>query len=459
MFASFVQAHREEMVSTLQDLLRIPSVKGPAVPNGPFGHATAEALQYMLDLGSRHGLRVKNVDGYAGHIEYGEGDEYVGVLSHLDVVPEGTGWTYPPFGAEIHDGKVYARGAVDDKGPAMSTFWALVALKELGMKPRRKIRLIFGLDEESDWECMKYYFEKEPAPLGGFTPDADFPMIYAEKGVCTLVIRVAADTDSLNPQVIRFEGGHRDNMVPDYALAVVDCHSETAASEWEQRIRKDARARQIDVDVEQRESHVEIRVRGVSAHGSMPHLGRNAIVSLAQVLSGQPVSNASMWRFVAAQDHEGKNLGIDDADDVTGALTSNLGCAALRNGQFELLFNIRFPVHLSADQVLERCRQYIPDKWFVDLRNTLDPLYVPLESPVIRVLQNVYRTQVGFDSEPLAIGGATYARTIPNAVAFGPQFPGDPDCAHQADESWSLERYLQCIQIYAHAMFELANTL
>ncbi len=459
MFETYVQQHREEMLTTLQTLLRIPSVKGPATPKYPFGLHVGTALEYMLSLGEQHGFTVKNVDGYAGHVEFGSGDEYIAVLSHLDVVPEGEGWTYPPYGAEIHDGKVFARGAIDDKGPAMSAFWALVALKELGYRPRRKIRLIFGLDEESDWDCMNYYFKHEQLPLGGFVPDADFPMIYAEKGVCTICVSVKADADSMNPQVIRFEGGYRDNMVPDYAMAVVDCHSETAAQEWEQKIRRDARARQIEVDVDLQGVHVQIIVRGLSAHGSMPHKGVNAIVMLAQLLSSQPVSNASMWRFIAGQDPDGKNLGIAASDDVTGSLTSNLGLAALRDGEYQLMFNIRYPIDMTVDQVVKTCREYVSDKWNVHTVHNLPPLYMPLDSPVIQVLQKVYREEVGEDATPLTIGGATYARAIPNAVAFGPQFPGQPDCAHQADESWNLDDYFRCIQIYAHAMLELANTL
>jgi succinyl-diaminopimelate desuccinylase len=459
MFQSFIEQHQDEIVHSLQQLLRIPSVKGPAQPSCPFGKDTADALNYVMELARSHGLSVRNVDGYAGHVEYGTGEEYVAVLSHLDVVPAGTGWTYPPFGAEIHDGHIYARGAIDDKGPAMSTLWALIALKELGCQPRRKIRLIFGLDEESDWECMRHYFKKEPLPLGGFAADADFPMIHAEKGVCTIRIDVKADGESLNPQVVHFQGGHRDNMVPDHAVAVVDCHSETAAREWEQRILRDARTRQIEVDVTLRGSEVHLAVHGVSAHGSTPDKGVNAITLLAALLSGQPVSNASMWRFIANQDTEGRNLGVHAEDDVTGTSTSNLGCAVLSDGVYSFMFNIRYPIDMKVDDVLSRCREYVSDKWNVELVHNLDPLYVPIDSPVIRALSEVYRREVGEEPVPLTTGGATYARAIPNAVAFGPQFPGQPDCAHHPDERWSLNDYFRCIQIYAHAMFELANTL
>ena len=302
MWAEFVERNRNEMVSTLQGLLQIDSVRGEAGPGQPFGEGPDRALRYMLELAEKRGFRTESVDGYAGHVEYGEGTDYIAVLSHLDVVPAGSGWTYPPFAAEVHDGKIYARGAVDDKGPAMSTLWALFALKDAGIQPKRKIRLIFGLDEESDWDCMAHYFEREPLPLGGFTPDSDFPLIYAEKGLATLRLVQAEDSDVMSPRVIRFEGGTRLNMVPDYAYAVVDCYSETAARDCEQKLLKDARQRQVELDISVSGTRLQLVVHGRSAHASHPDAGVNAIVLLAQLLGSQPIANSSMWRTIGLQD-------------------------------------------------------------------------------------------------------------------------------------------------------------
>lgn len=450
---------REEMVESLQQLLQVPSVKEPPEPDQPFGPGPARALAYALEMAEREGFTVKNVDGYAGHIEYGEGDEYVAVLAHLDVVPAGAGWTHPPFAAEIHDGKVYARGAIDDKGPAMSALWALIGLQRMGLRPKRKIRLILGLDEESDWKCMDHYFTKEPQPLGGFTPDADFPLIYAEKGVITIRVEVKADLDSMSPHVVAFEGGQRTNMVPDHAYAVLECHSETAAAEWEQKAHKSARQRQLDLDVNVSGSRVQIVSSGVSAHGSEPDQGVNAIVQLASVLSGQSISNTSMWRAMAAQDTKGTALGVESSDSVTGNLSANLGKAYLENNNYVFLFNIRYPIDLTKEELLTRCEEYVSDKWRVSLEDGHEPLYVPLDSAVVQTLSRVYTELTHEPSEPMAIGGATYARAIPNAVAFGPLLPGQADLAHQKDECWDLRDYVTCTKIYAHAMLELANTL
>ncbi|MCL6547612.1 MAG: dipeptidase PepV [Alicyclobacillus sp.] len=459
LFQDFIEKHRDRMIASLQGLLQIPSVEGEPAPGKPFGEGPAAALQYVLQLAEDLGLRACNVDGYAGHAEYGEGPEYVAVLGHLDVVPAGGDWTYPPFGAEIHDGKVYARGAVDDKGPVLSSLWALAAVRASGVRLKHRIRVIFGLDEESGWRCVQRYFQKEPLPIGGFSPDAEFPLIFAEKGVATVRLRLPADRQSMCPQVIRFEGGQRVNMVPDYAYAVVDCHSETEASEWEQELGKEARQRQVDVSLNVNGSLVQIVARGRAAHGSTPEQGVNAITALASLLGSRPVANASMWRMIGAQDTAGKGLGIDAGDDVCGPLTSNLGRGLLNDDAYTFWFNIRYPLAMKAQDVLARCRAHVSDKWEVSLEEDIPPLHVPLDSPVVQVLSRVYEERVGQVCRPIAIGGATFARAIPNAVAFGPLFPGQEEVAHQPDEYWAVDDFLRCTEIYAHAMYELANTL
>jgi succinyl-diaminopimelate desuccinylase len=459
-FTDWIESNHDAMVKSLVDLLRIRSVKGEGTEGMPFGEGPNEALEFVLHLASSMGFCVRNLNGYAGHVEFGDSEEYIAVLSHLDVVPAvSSDWTSDPFQAEIRNGYVYARGAIDDKGPALSTLWALYALKESSYVPRKKIRLIFGVDEESDWSCVDYYFRHEPMPVGGFTPDADFPLIYAEKGVATLRLRTPAELDSMTPCVIRLECGQRVNMVPDAAYCVIDCHSETAAREWEQRLQKESKSRQLDVDVSVHGSCIQLVVHGHSAHASTPDVGVNAIAGLAGLIVSAPISNSWMWRMIAAQDTRGKGLGMDCEDDITGPLTSNLGLATLDENTYAFSFNVRYPIHLDSNELIARCRSYVADKWEVDLVSNLDPHYVPTDSTIVQTLMQVYHQSTGENREPLVTGGATYARAIPNAVAFGPLFPGHLDLAHQQDECWSLQDFFKCAQIYAHAMMELSNNL
>ena len=221
-FLDRIQQEQPEMISTLQELIAIPSVKAdPAGADAPFGREIARALEYVLAWGERHGFTTKNLSGYAGHLEYGTGEELVGVLVHLDVVPAGEGWRFPPFSGTVADGKIYGRGANDDKGPAVAVMYALKALKESGVKLGKKIRIIFGCDEESGWQCMEHYFKHERKPDYGFTPDAYFPLINSEKGQMALKFEGRATADGDGVVLLAFTGGTRRNVVPESAEAVL----------------------------------------------------------------------------------------------------------------------------------------------------------------------------------------------------------------------------------------------
>lgn len=176
-----IEELREEIIKSTQDLVKIKSVEEEAKEGKPFGEGVAKTLDRALEISSELGFKTVNMDGYVGYAEYGEGEDYVAVLAHLDVVPEGDGWIHPPYGAEIHDGKMYGRGTMDDKGPIMSALYGLKAIKDLKLPLSKKVRIIFGTDEETGSEDIAYYLQREKAPIAGFTPDAEYPIIYAEK--------------------------------------------------------------------------------------------------------------------------------------------------------------------------------------------------------------------------------------------------------------------------------------
>ena len=188
MFDKIIESKKEEMLSSLKTLISFPSISiENNDPKMPFGKACNDALEYILKLGKELGFRIKNIDGYCGYIEFGEGEEIVGIIGHLDVVPADDNWTYSPFNASIKDDKLYGRGAIDDKGPVISALYAMKAVLDT-TKVNKRVRLILGLNEEKDWKCIKYYKEHEELPTIGFSPDADFPCIYAEKGILTFYL-------------------------------------------------------------------------------------------------------------------------------------------------------------------------------------------------------------------------------------------------------------------------------
>ncbi len=422
--------NKEVLIQDVLDTVKYESVKGKPEPGMPEGRAVHEVLEAVLAMGDERGFKTKNLGGHAGYIEYGEGDDYVAVLGHLDVVPVGEGWTKSPHGEVVGD-RIYGRGTMDDKGPMMAAFHGLMAIKEENPKLTHRIRLIFGTSEETGGDDIKQYLKTEPQPVSGFTPDAQFPAIHAEMGILVQKISIPVPSSPL----LSLEGGQAVNMVPDFAYAKF---------------------------LEQGEEKT-LRFEGVSAHGSTPEKGKNAISVLLQQLVEQKAMEPlkkplSVLVYNLTKDLEGKNMGVDFRDDPSGTLILNLGKITLDQGMLETYINIRYPVTIKKEQVTKRIEDIFEAEGFkVETLGHDGPLYYEKNHPMIKKLMGVYANETGDQSEPLAIGGGTYAKMMKNIVAFGPYLPGRPDTIHQLDEYAEIEDLLTCAKIYAHAMVELAK--
>lgn len=462
--SEWIEAHRQEIVETTQGLLRIPSVESTPASGAPFGAETRQALDYAVGVGERHGLTPKHLDGYAAHAEWtapgvAPDAPIVGALAHVDVVPAGTGWTHPPFGAEIENGKIYARGATDDKGPAMAALWALLAVKECAVPLTRRIRLILGANEESGFGCVKHYFAHEEMPVTGFTPDAMFPLVYAEKGIANAVLTHPAPPEGGHIRIISLVGGQRPNMVPDTAEAVLQNPVPRAAVV----ARLNAVVGITTEDMEGGSLHVV--AKGVSAHGSTPENGVNAIAVLcnALLLLDHQEDQRQVIRLIHdwAGDTTGGTLGIAGRDDVAGPLTSNLGVVALQDGKASLTFNIRYPVTWNSETLRGCLKDGVSGTgWTLESLSDQPPLYVPQDDPLVATLLQVYRDETGDDTAPLTMGGGTYARSMRKGIAFGPGFrDADPTDggAHEKDECWPVEHLIRAAKIYARALARLAS--
>lgn len=456
----WVDGHRDEIVQAVQGVLRIPSVEGqPAGLESPYGEGPRKALDYTLDLCRRMGFRTKDVGGYAGHAEFGEGEEMIAALGHLDVVPEGEGWLHPPYAAEIQDGYIYARGAIDDKGSVYAALFGAKAVMDSAMPLRRRVRVIFGCDEESGFGCVKHYWgvAGEERPTLAFTPDADFPLVYAEKGIVDLVLERSLDSGE-HLRVVSAEGGLRPNMVPESANARIE--GDTSALHRASISLSRHWDRNVSYSLD--ESGIHVTARGKSAHGSTPVEGDNAIWRLARALRSLELPADREWIewIDETADHTGRKLGIRGEDEVAGPLTSNLGLISLRDGVVRLTYNIRYPVTWTIETLLARHSPVIePAGWRLIDPEDSPPLHVPLDQEPVRTLLRIYRQETGdYDSQPKTMGGGTYARATPNCVAFGPDFPGSADGpAHQPDERISIDNLIRATKIYAHAIYELAK--
>ncbi len=459
-----VDSYKEEIIKSAQGLIAIRSVEEDPLPGKPFGEGTDQALQYALTLASELGFEVKNVEGYAGHAEFGEGSETLGILAHLDVVPEGDNWTYPPYGGEIHDGKIYGRGAIDDKGPAIGALYAMKAVKDSGLKLGRKVRIIFGLDEESGWEDMKVYFARESMPDISITPDGDYPVIHAEKGIMNVSIQGKFPSeDCVSACIGTLEGGLRPNMVPD----VCTCSFEPAGDS--DKILTHLHSFNIftgfDLKAEVLEDGVTlVTAHGVSAHGSTPEQGENAIRRLLAFLSTLGLGSSEMEKFILllndrlGTDTTGEAMNIAFKDDVSGALTLNLGTISLNQETAQAVINIRYPVTCQLEWLEEQIKMAFAEPGVtVEIKDHMAPLYVPKDHFLIQTLLKVYSEQTGLQAEALSIGGGTYARAVKNGAAFGANFPGRPELAHQRDEYMSVDDLILHTKIYAHAIAALCG--
>jgi succinyl-diaminopimelate desuccinylase len=461
-----VEKRKAALIKDTQELLHIKSLldEKNTFPDAPLGKGVKEALDFMLTLGEKDGFTAKNVGNLAGHLEFGQGEDILGILCHVDVVPEGDGWASDPFGAEIRDGKIFARGAMDDKGPTMAAYYAMKIVKELGLTLKKRVRMIIGTDEESHWRCVEHYFAHEEMPSLGFAPDADFPIINAEKGISDIDFvqkKTGNNKNDSSMEIQSFQSGRRYNMVPDYAKAIIK------VSESQKDIGQEFTHFMNQYGIES-QYHLEqnelcLEVYGVSAHGMEPNNGKNAGLFLAEFLSKQKTDDqaAHYFQFVSRyffDDSRGVKLGVA-FEDFSGELTINPGILSYsKDFGGKVGVTVRYPVTNNMEDTKGKLENIVEKEEFM-IANFSDskPHYVDEKEFLIRTLQKVYEEQTGDEAKLIAIGGGTYARSLKAGVAFGPLFPGRPDVAHQKDEYIIIDDLVKATAIYAQAIYELAS--
>lgn len=454
-----IDKYKKEIINSVQNSIKIKSVEEDPKPGMPFGVGPYKALDHILKLGKSMGFKVKNLDGYAGYIEYGEGKETLGILGHVDVVPEGNGWEYPPYGGEIHDGKIYGRGALDDKGPTIAALYGMKILKDNKVNLSKKVRLIVGANEETNWKCMEYYFSKEKFPDIAFTPDANFPVIHAEKGVMNVELTYNMKSEEL----VEFSAGVAANVVPEKAMIKLKLKE---IEKFEDILKKNIEKYNLNIKYTINENILNIEGRGITAHGSTPEKGVSALDQLMKSLEGMSFENKDLNDFINlynekfAFEYNGTNLGIGFEDDIVGKLTVNIGLLKLESNQLKMTLDIRYPVKNNSEEILTNLKENLEDtKFKIQLiDDSLKPLYVPKEDFLVKKLMEVYKIETGdTKAKPMAIGGATYARVMKNAVAFGPVLPGMKELAHQKNEYIEIEHLMKLTKIYSKAIYELAK--
>jgi len=450
-----VSAIQDKLITCLRENLRIPSVQGEAAPDAPYGTEVKRSLDHALAAAEALGFRTGNVDNHLGWCEYGEGEEMIAVLGHLDVVPAGDGWSCDPYGAEIIDGKIMGRGTTDDKGPTIASLFALAALRDSGLPITKRIRLLFGCNEETGSADVKYYLSKGgEIPVMGFTPDGEYPVINGEKGI----INVTFGADYLpegDLQLISIQGGTAPNVVPATAVAKLRCSPEITENISQKTFPGIRFIPAVD--------GLTVEADGVSAHGSTPGLGENAIGRLILALDKLPFCGkfADLIHFLAVtigMETDGASAGIGLYDEVSGGLTLNLGTLNADETHMSMKINYRYPVTFSYEDCGPKLNSAFTSAGFV-MENEVHKakLYIPEDSELVTKLLKVYREQTGLNGTAKCIGGGTYAKMLPNILAFGPIFPGDEIREHKPDEYITIDNLMKNAQIIAAAMYEMAK--
>jgi len=455
-----LMSQKNEMIGALQQMLRIKSVKSEPQTNMPYGKGVFDALQRILILADNMDFDSVNLYSHVGYAEYGEGDEMLAILTHIDVMPAGEGWTVPPFDGTVKDGRVYGRGAIDNKGPAVASLYALAALKENCVTLNKRVRLIFGCDEESGWSDMAFYKSTgQEIPAMAISPDASFPIINAEKGLLHLGLKKAGQGifDGKGVVLRKVSGGDRVNAVPASCECVLTADA-GLVTKMADIFNEDA---PVKVECRTDGDAVTLRTVGVSAHGSTPEKGVNAVSHLLLFLNQLPLvkNHISDTVYELAQyiglQTDGKNLGIAQRDQ-SGPLTLNLGYFKADEAGLSVGLDIRYPVSADKAAILAAVADKLGDHEMQEL-HAMPAHYVPEDSELVRGLKRAYTEITGEEAACLTSGGATYARAFDNAVAFGALFPGQEGTEHQADEYIEIDSFVKLADILANAIVILCG--
>jgi predicted dipeptidase len=442
--AKHLAAQEEPLKKAVIELVSIPSVCDEGGGGYPFGEAVDQALRKAMQICGDLGFKTHYGDGgYYGFAEVGDGREMLGILGHLDVVPPGklSDWNNPPFEPIEKDAMLYGRGTQDDKGAMLASLYAVKALMDSGVKFNKRVRFIFGTDEETLWRCINRYKEKEELPGFGFSPDSRFPVTYAEKGLLQLRLEGA------NESGIKLSGGSAFNAVPDSVFYDGD--------------RQDDLADKLDeLGFEYERDDDGIEVKGRAAHAMIPEEGINAIARLCIALKAVGVES-KVINFIATEigeDPYATRIFGNCEDEPSGKLKFNIGKIELGKVE-QLSIDSRIPVTVSKEDMIAKLKSAAA-KYGLEYKefDWLASIYVPLDNFVVKTLMKVYREHSGDTvTQPQSSGGATYARAINNCVAFGALTVDEPLTEHQPNERTVLKNLYKSMEIYAHAVYELTR--
>ncbi len=448
-FKTEILKEKENLINDLAILVSYPSIQDDSTvkENQPFGKANRDVLDAMLEIGKRDGYETVDVEGYAGHIDIGTGEEVFGVLGHLDVVPVNeVGWDSDPFVMKRENEILYGRGVVDDKGALLAGYYACKIIDKMNLDTKLKTRVIFGCNEEMGSKCVKYYFTKMPYPKMGFTPDASFPVVYGEKAMASINISGTVE----NKGLISMFAGKRANIVPEEVIAIVEGNYKNYLESFTNFLEE----YKLSGSCEEEGNHTRLILKGKSAHASMPEEGVNAVVYLAKYLDSQIENDLVKLIVSNLSDYNGKDLNIDLVGQM-GPLTMNLGVIGYKDQEATITLDIRAPHEVDFDEMLGKVETTLKPYGLAMEASTTPPLYVDPNSELITKLHQAYQAVTGNDDEPQAMGGGTYAKSMPNCVAYGVEQQGYDYKIHGNNENVPIDHLMLATEIFCKAIYSL----
>lgn len=430
--------YKEELIKSIGRLVRINSVEGKKLDNAPFGSGPKEALEEALRISEELGFKTKNIENAIGYAEYGESDDYIGIIGHVDIVPEGDGWNYNPFDVSIDNEKIYGRGVLDNKGPIMAVLYGMKIIKDLNLPISKKIRVIFGTNEETGFCDIPYYLKEEKPPIMGFTPDCKYPAVYGERGILDLTIW-SEKIENINVKSIK--GNFKNNIVPDFAE--IEFYN----------------------NVNKYDAIKTISAKGKQAPGNAPESGINAVTKLCKTIleANDFINDKETLDFIKFiydsfyENHSLSKLNINCSDEISGDLVINPYEIKMDNGKIGISVVFRYPISYKYEDMISIIRSIIKEGYTLSENRRMDSVCFDKDSDLLKKLKEAYEDVTGLDGTPVTTTGGTYAKVFPNIVAFGPSFPGQKGIAHNSDEYMDIEDLITNLRIYTNALYNLAK--
>ena len=461
---NIVKSYSARLINSVCESIRIPSLYSTAVGDFPYGLEIARAAEHAIAEAKRLGFKVTNLNGSVAWADYGDGDETVAVMGHLDIVQPGNGWDFDPYSGTVENGYILGRGSQDDKGPFFSSLFALRAVADLGVPLKRKVRIIFGLDEETGkMRDVETYLKSEGAPLMSFTPDGEYPIVNTEKGAIKFKACKKFTKTDTGLRLLKINGGESLGSVPANACAILsgDCSMLLSVSE---QFKKLASSLSWKISCDISDGTLKISVAGKAAHATLPSLGENAIGRLLILLSHANFSGelGDYITFLAEKlgiDTEGKQLSINTVHPHSGNLTLNL---ALIEGDQDSI-TVQVGVYVPANTHPFETVYSVIEKAFgnygavIEIIAKIPPLFVPEDHILIQTLKAAYFNATGKEPKLISMCGSTYSKKMPNMVPFGATFNGEDDRAHGANERLLISNLLESTRIMAYAILEMAK--